>query len=124
MTTRADELASAVEQLAGACGESIDRVLVYELADRCGWGARPTTAPLLPSGISHGVPWGLSLAIERGGIELRLFVEAQADPPSQHSYWDAAANVTELAAEHGADLGRLERMLEACSRCGCGMPSR
>ncbi len=112
MTTRADELASAVEQLAGACGEPIDRALVYELADRCGWGARPTTAPLLPSGISHGVPWGLSLAIERGGIELRLFVEAQADPPSQRSYWDAAANVTELAAEHGADLGRLERMLE------------
>lgn len=112
MTTRADELTSAAERLAGACGEPIDRAFVHELAIRCGWGARPTTAPLLPSGVSHGVPWGLSLAIERGACELRLFVEAQADPPSQISYWNAAANVTAFAGERGASLDRLARMID------------
>ncbi len=112
MTTRADELVSASERLAGACGVPIDRALVHALASHCGWGARDTTSPLLPSGVTHSVPWGLSLAIERSTIELRLFVEAQTDPPSQLGYWQAAANVTAFAAARGAHLGRLERMLD------------
>jgi hypothetical protein len=52
------------------------------------------------------------MAIERNALELRLFVEAQADPPSQASYWEAAAQVTAFAESQGADLARLDRMLD------------
>lgn len=106
MTTRADELLAAYDALATRLGTPPrDRELVHTLATRAGWGARPTHAPLLPSGISHGVPWELSRVA--GSRELRVFVEAQADPPGPAAYWRAADAVTALAAAHGADTSRL-----------------
>lgn len=113
MPTRADELLASADRLAHACGVAIDRELVHALAIRCGWGARPVSAPLLPSGVSHGVPWGLSLAIEPAALELRLFVEAQHDPPSPAGYLAAAAEVTAFARARGADDSRLDAMLAA-----------
>lgn len=107
MATRADELVSAVERLAGAIG--IEPGAAAELARaaamRGGWGPRAVTAPRLPSGLSHGVPWGVSLAI--GEPELRVFLEAQADPADRASYLRAAAALTELAVETGARAERL-----------------
>jgi hypothetical protein len=106
MTTRADELLVAYDALAAHLSTPArDRDLVRSLAIRAGWGARPLHAPLLPSGISHGVPWELSCVA--GSKELRVFVEAQADPPSADAYWRAADAVTDLAASHGADVSRL-----------------
>jgi hypothetical protein len=106
MITRADELLVAYDALAARLGTPArDRDLIRALAIAAGWGARPVHAPLLPSGISHGVPWELSCVA--GSKELRVFVEAQADPPSPLGYWRAAEAVTELAASHGADVSRL-----------------
>ncbi len=103
MTTRADELVASSDRFADACALSIDRSLVHELAIACGWGARSIAAPLLPSSVSHGVPWGLSIAIERSALELRLFLE-----PQDHGRFMA------LAGEHGAELERLTAILDPC----------
>lgn len=51
------------------------------------------------------MPWGLSLAIERTSLELRLFIEAR-DPDV----------VTAFAADHGADLDRWNRMRRGLPR--------
>jgi hypothetical protein len=78
------------------------------MATRCGWASRQTITPLLPSGVSHGVPWGLSIVVGEGAPELRVFLEAQSDPPSAATYARAARDVTEFAAARaGATLERL-----------------
>ncbi|MDB4964059.1 MAG: hypothetical protein JWP01_4058 [Myxococcales bacterium] len=106
---RADEIAASYQRLAAAIGaDARDVDVVRELAIRCGWGARSTAAPLLPSGMSHGVPWGLSIAA--GQPELRVFVEAQADPAGPTSYWDAAHDVVAFTAEQGAYVDHLRAM--------------
>jgi hypothetical protein len=111
MTTRADELLVAYDALAARLGTPArDRDLIRALAVRAGWGARSVHAPLLPSGISHGVPWELSCVA--GSQELRVFVEAQSDPPSPLGYWQAADAVTDFAASHGADVARLRAWSE------------
>ncbi len=109
---RADELVAACDRLAGACALPIDLTFVRELAKRCGWGTRSTTAPLLPSGVSHGVPWGLSIALEPSTVELRLFLEAQHDPASPETYRQAASDVSAFAAARGAQLDRLHRLID------------
>lgn len=108
--TRADELLAAFDELAAALATPArDRDLIRELALRAGWGARAITAPLLPSGISHGVPWELSVAI--GSPELRVFVEPQADPALPRNYWRTGLDVLAFAADHGADgIARLRAL--------------
>lgn len=106
VVTRADELVSSFDALADALGEPArDRELVRALAVCCGWGARDSGAPLLASGVRHGVPWGVSTAI--GTRELRVFVEPQSDPPAIEGYWRAAHDVASFAEAHGACLDRL-----------------
>jgi hypothetical protein len=107
MTTRADEIVRAATAIAPGRGD-----FVRALAQACGWGARSNEAPLLPCGVSHGVPWGVSLAITPAGVEPRVFVEAQADPPSPAAYWRAAAEVTRFAGAHGAQLDRLATVID------------
>jgi hypothetical protein len=115
--SRADELVAAVAAIGG---EEDERELARELAVQCGWGERDVRMPLLPSGVSHGVPWGVGLAIEAGArCERRVFVEAQTDPPSPDSYWQRASSVTRWAASRGADTSRLEAITE-----GLGPPFR
>jgi hypothetical protein len=110
VTTRADELVAAYRRLATALACERHHVeLVRDLAICCGWGSRSTLDPLLPSGIRHGVPWGLSTA--PGSRELRVFVEAQADPPTLASYRSSARSVCAFAERHGATLERLDTML-------------
>lgn len=78
----------AFDRLAGAF-EITQRDELAAIVARSGWAARPITAPLLPSGVRHGVPWSLSLAI--GEVtSVRVWLEAQADPPSADAYLAAA----------------------------------
>ena len=90
MMTRGDELADAFGRLATRL-EVDDREVLAQVVARAGWGARPITAPLLPSGVRHGVPWGLSIAMTPEATELRVWLEAQADPPSPAAYLAAGA---------------------------------
>jgi hypothetical protein len=110
--TRSDEVVAAIDRVGAAVRFAMDRDLARELTMICGWGSRDAHAPLLPSGISHGVPWGLSLAIEQHAIEPRLFIEPQADPSSPAAYWHAGLAVTRFAAQHGADTQRLDAILD------------
>lgn len=117
MAVRADELVGAFARLASALDvDDPDAALVRALAVRCGWGARPLDAPLLPSGVRHGVPWGVSMV--PGTRELRVFVEAQAEPASLASYAGAAAGVTRFAAAHGAVTTRLDAIAAAIDLAG------
>jgi hypothetical protein len=88
VVTRWDELAAAFDRLAGAF-EIGHRDELAAIVARSGWAERPIAAPLLPSGVRHGVPWSLSIAI--GEVtSVRVWLEAQADPPSAESYLAAA----------------------------------
>jgi hypothetical protein len=88
VVTRWDELANAFDRLAGAF-EIAGRDELAAIVARSGWAERPITAPLLPSGVRHGVPWSLSIAI--GAVtSVRVWLEAQADPPSTEAYLAAA----------------------------------
>lgn len=89
MTTRGEELATAFGRLAGAF-EIDGREELAAVVARSGWAARPTTAPLLPSGVRHGVPWSLSIASTQDHVEVRVWLEAQADPPGEAAYLAAA----------------------------------
>jgi len=118
--TRWDELAAPFDQLAGAFGVGAgDRALLAKLALRGGWGARPVTAPRLPSGVRHGVPWGLSVAMTspaaEGVADVRVFFEAQADPPSADATWAAADALLDGHADLAPvrALGRGQRMWHA-----------
>ena len=97
MKTRWDELAAQLRPLADAFALG-DLALARDLADRAGWGQRPVDAPLLPSGLRHGVPWGVSLAMSTSTTALRVFLEAQADPPSPAAYLAAARTLIPAAA--------------------------
>lgn len=115
MRTRLAELLDRFDALAGAL--AIDatpaRPIVHEVARRCGWGARTTAEPLLPSGIRHGVPWGLSMVLGAGAPEVRLFVEAQHDPPSAAAYWAAGRALTAwIATQPGAETRGFEAIAE------------
>jgi hypothetical protein len=91
VVTRWDELAAAFDRLAGAFAiGAADRDELAAVVARSGWGTRPITAPLLPSGVRHGVPWSLSIAIAGTDTQVRVWLEAQADPPSAESYLAAA----------------------------------
>lgn len=114
VATRADELVAAAAALAPIVGVSAAVLpLVRELADAAGWGGRATSARLLPSGVSHGVPWGLSLAV--GVPALRVFIEAQADPATLAHYTDAGFALTAWMETRGADASRLRAMLAVTS---------
>lgn len=86
-----DELLAPFERLATALGIAGQSDLVRTLADRSGWGTRPSDEPYRPCGFRPGVPWGLSVVVGAGAPELRVLVEAH-EP----------VRVTELFAEHGA----------------------
>lgn len=110
MRVRADELIDAFVRLADAIGEPAGAAtVVRELAARCGWGERPISAPLLPSGISHGVPWGVSLAI--GSPELRVFVEPQDPSGTLAAYGARSRAVLEWLAQSGAVVDELRAMI-------------
>ncbi len=104
MITRGDELARAFDRIAEPLALRGREVLGRVVA-RTGWSARPITAPLLPSGVRHGVPWGLSLAVS-ATTELRVWLEAQADPPSEASYRAAG----EALLEGFVDLGAMRAL--------------
>ena len=89
MTTRGDELASAFDRLAGAF-EIGGRDELAAVVARSGWATRPVTVPLLPSGVRHGVPWSLSISATDAAVEVRVWLEAQADPPDEAAYLSAA----------------------------------
>ncbi len=116
--TRWDELAEPYDRLVAALGVGGGdaRAMLEELVARCGWGARATSAPLLPSGVRHGVPWGLSVAMSPGAPpELRVFLEAQCDSACAEGYWAAADHVLDGLAERSrvTALGRGERLWHA-----------
>ncbi|MEP6863082.1 MAG: hypothetical protein ABJE66_20820 [Deltaproteobacteria bacterium] len=88
MVTRWDELAAAFDRLASAF-EIGGRDELAAIVARSGWAERSITAPLLPSGVRHGVPWSLSISV--GEVtSVRVWLEAQADPPSAEAYLAAA----------------------------------
>ncbi|MEO8554149.1 MAG: hypothetical protein ABI678_29440 [Kofleriaceae bacterium] len=89
MRTRGDELATAFARLATAF-ELDGRESLAAILARSGWGERPVAAPLLPSGVRHGVPWSLSISTTPGAVQARVWLEAQADPASQAAYLAAA----------------------------------
>lgn len=115
MATRADEMIAPFVRLRDALGLSLDadEITLRALAHVCGWGARATTSPLLPSGIRHGAPWGLSMVLGAGAPELRMLVEAQAEPASAASYWRAVGHVNAwIAGQRGATIDRLASIAE------------
>ena len=73
------------------------------MVELCGWGARTT---LLPSGISHGKPWGFSLAMTGDDpAELRWLVEPQAEAGGALGYWRAGMRLAEwIGAQPGASI--------------------
>ena len=114
--TRWDELAAPYDRLAAALGTGEHRAVLERLVVRCGWGARSTREPLLPSGVRHGVPWGLSVAMSPGAPpELRVFLEAQCEPASAAGYWAAGERVLDGLADGArvTALGRGERLWHA-----------
>lgn len=115
MATRADEMIAPFARLRDALGVSFDgdETALRALARVCGWGDRTTTSPLLPSGIRHGAPWGLSMVLGAGAPELRMLVEAQAEPASAASYWRAVGEVNAwIARQPGATMDRLASIAE------------
>jgi hypothetical protein len=112
VTTRYEELEAPFARISRAVG--LERglgsrlSLLRELTSLCGWGERSVDRPLLPSGIRHGAPWGVSMVVGAGAPEVRVLVEAQHDPPSARAYWEAGARVSSwIARQPGADLSRL-----------------
>ncbi|HEY0253180.1 MAG TPA: hypothetical protein VGC41_16715 [Kofleriaceae bacterium] len=87
--TRGDELLAAFDELSELCGAG-DRAILVDALARSGWADRPITAPLLPSGVRHGVPWALSISMTGDELDLRVWLEAQCDPPSPAGYLAAA----------------------------------
>jgi hypothetical protein len=114
--TRWDELAAPFDALAAELRVDADRELLARIVQRCGWGARGVDEPRLPSGVRHGVPWGLSVARTEGEPpELRVFLEAQCAPPTADGYWTAAERVLDGVADLARvrALGRGQRMWHA-----------
>ena len=108
---RADELLEAFERTSGVVGSGDPTGVLRPLVEACGWGTRAIEAPLLPSGVRHGVPFGISFVLGAGAPELRVFLEPQDEPPSGASYWRASERVLAFVAERpGADLSRLARI--------------
>jgi DMATS type aromatic prenyltransferase len=77
------------------------------------WRDWPLTLdPAWPSDITDdGTPIEMSLAFERGGVELRFLVEAMARPANAVSNWQAGLELNrQLAANFDADLARFEQV--------------
>lgn len=87
--TRWDELATAFDRLA-ASFELAGHDALANVVARSGWATRPIDAPLLPSGVRHGVPWSLSISCTPEGVSVRVWLEAQAEPASEAGYLAAA----------------------------------
>lgn len=113
MRTRWDELAEPFDRLSRALGVG-DREHLRSIVDHVGWGARSVDEPLLPSGIRHGVPWGLSLSTTLAAgstpamTDLRVFLEPQSGPPSRDGYLATAEALFERVADTRA-LHSIER---------------
>jgi len=106
---RGDELLQSFAKVAAIAGAEDEHGALRPLLDACGWGTRDVGEPLLPSGVRHGVPFGVSFVIGEGAPEIRVFVEPQDDPPSLASYMNASRRVARLIAlAPGADVSRLE----------------
>ena len=90
---RFEELAAIFELVAEIAGVADEHASLRPLTDACGWGRRDTNAPLLPSGVRHGVPYGISFVLGAGAPEVRVFVEPQAEPASLAAYREASARV-------------------------------
>lgn len=114
---RHEELAETFARIAGAAGIRDDHGVLRPLTDACGWGRRDTGAPLLPSGVRHGVPHGISFVLGAGAPEVRVFVEPQAEPASLATYREASARVADfIAGQPGADVTRLAAAREPFAR--------
>ncbi|MFO0722422.1 MAG: tryptophan dimethylallyltransferase family protein [Myxococcota bacterium] len=57
---------------------------------------RPLDLPPLWSGLSDDcTPWELSIVLRPAAVDLRILLEAQAEPATPSSYWEAALALTE-----------------------------
>ena len=99
-----------VTPLAGredACVEDLRRLCA-------GWSDHPVDAPVVfRSDVSDDhTPYELSISIaEDGRADVRVLVEAQGEPPSLATNWEAACLLTRrLAEDHGASVARLDRV--------------
>lgn len=111
------ELVATFERVADVAGVGDRRDVLRELTNACGWGRRAVDAPLLPSGVRHGVPYGISFVVGAGAPEVRLFVEPQAEPASLPSYREASARVADFVARQaGGDVGALRAVREPFAR--------
>jgi hypothetical protein len=75
------------------------------------WADNPLSPPPWSGVGADASPCDVSMVF--GGLrrEIRVTVEAQGDPPSPRSYWNAAMRLSEtLEARYGADLSRLRLM--------------
>lgn len=104
---RFEELAATFSRVAAIAGAEADPAVLRALADACGWGRRLTTEPLLPSGVSHGVPYGISFVVGAGAPEVRVFVEPQAGHERVADF---------IATQPGADIGGLVATREGFAR--------
>lgn len=97
------------------CGRLRDEA-VGVLDEMCeGWSELSAlAAPYWPSDITDdGSPVEFSVAFSGGRMELRLLAEPQRMPASIASNWQAGLDLNRrLAVEHGAYLGRFERIRE------------
>jgi hypothetical protein len=104
---RHEELAATFARVAAIAGVADQDAVPRALTGACGWGRRDVNAPLLPSGVSHGVPYGISFVVGAGAPEVRLFVEPQGDPRAISDF---------IAAQPGADVTHLAEVREPFAR--------
>ena len=109
-STRGAELLASFERLTRAFGIDAGD-LPGAIAAGAGWGDRSCNAPLLPCGFRPGIPWGLSVVVGARAPEVRLLVEAQADPPSPTTYGRAAEQLTMLFAQRTSSMDPLRPVL-------------
>ena len=74
------------------------------------WADMPLSSPPRWSGLGADASGcDVSLVVDGRRREVRVTVEAQDDPPSPSTYWNAALRLSRrLATQYGADLSRLD----------------
>lgn len=107
--TVADAALVQLDAIADALGLPSPRVdtireTVADISDRCGYGQRLDRGPRWATITDDCTPIEWSVGFRPGGVDIRIGTEAQADPASVASYWDASADLTDLLVDrYGLD---------------------
>src|SRR5581483_4477188 len=110
-----DHGSGQLRALGRACGydehEIAGMLRVFAVAAES-WGGRCVEETPRWSGVTDDCsPFEFSLAIEPTGTELRMLAEAQRDPASPDTYWNAGVDLTRRLSDHcNAALDGFERV--------------